>query len=303
MYPADATGIRRSPGGRRCRLQGWPHFKGGWGGVQMIDDVSDIAEYYNRDPDREHQRLERHQLEVEMTWRYLERFLPPGGSILEVGAASGRYTLELARGGFTVTAVDMSAGLLEVCRQRLEAARLERQVRLVVADARNLGAGIGAGFDAVLLMGPLYHLVEASDREAALTEAASRLREGGLIFSAFISRFGILGDLLKNVPDWIEKQADVRSVLERGRDPEDYPREAFRGYFVHPAEVAPFHEALGFETLALAGVEPAISADDESYNRLEAEQRRLWLDLLFALSVEPSVLGASRHLLYVGRKK
>jgi hypothetical protein len=52
----------------------------------------------------------------------------------------------------------------------------------------------------------------------------------------------------------------------------------------------------------LAGVEPGISADDESYNRLEGVQRRLWLDLLDEISTEPSILGASRHLLYVGRK-
>jgi hypothetical protein len=63
------------------------------------------------------------------------------------------------------------------------------------------------------------------------------------------------------------------------------------------------HEALGFETLVVAGVEPGISADDESYNRLPAEQRRLWLDLLYEISAERSIVGASRHLLYVGKKQ
>jgi hypothetical protein len=65
----------------------------------------------------------------------------------------------------------------------------------------------------------------------------------------------------------------------------------------------PLHEEMGFDTLALAGVEPAISADDESYNRLEGNQRRQWLDLFHAVSREPSILGASRHLLHVGRKR
>ena len=63
------------------------------------------------------------------------------------------------------------------------------------------------------------------------------------------------------------------------------------------------HEAIGFETLALAAVEPAISADDESYNRLQGTQRQRWLDLLYAISTERSILGASRHLLYVGQKR
>jgi hypothetical protein len=152
-------------------------------------------------------------------------------------------------------------------------------------------------------MGPLYHLVAEADRKAALKEVCDRLRRDGVLFSSFISRYGIMGDLMKDLPGWIEEQAAVRSHLERGRRPDEAPRGGFRGYFARVAEIAPLHEAAGFETLALAALEPAISADDESYNRLEGKQRQLWLDLLFELSIERSTLGASRHLLYVGRKR
>jgi hypothetical protein len=158
-------------------------------------------------------------------------------------------------------------------------------------------------FDTVLLMGPLYHLVEETDRRMALKESAVRLREGGILCSAFISRFGVMGDLMKKLPDWIENQAEVRSLLEQGKSPDDAPRgDGFRGYFAKASEIAPLHEELGFETLALVGVEPAISADDESYNKLEGKLRRLWLDLLYEISREQSIVGASRHLLYIGRK-
>ena len=80
----------------------------------MVDDVSDIAELYNGNPLEEHSRLERRQLEYDLTWRYLNDYLPSKGRILEVGAATGRYTVELAKRGYTVTAVDLSAGLLEL---------------------------------------------------------------------------------------------------------------------------------------------------------------------------------------------
>ncbi len=269
----------------------------------MIDDVSDIAEFYSSNHKDEHSRLERHQLEYDLTWRYLNQYLPSQGAILEVGAATGRYTLELAKRGYTVTAVDVSAALIERGRKNLLDQGLEGQVRLVVADARNLSKVTEKGFDAVLLMGPLYHLVVKADRELALKEAFHRLRSGGVIFSAFISRFGVMGDLMKNVPDWIEDQAEVRSLLKKGKRPDDYPRGGFRGYFALASEIAPLHEALGFETLVVAGVEPAISADDESYNRLAGKQRQLWLDLLYEMSVEKSIIGASRHLLYIGRKR
>jgi S-adenosylmethionine-dependent methyltransferase len=269
----------------------------------MADDVSDIAAFYSSDPEREGGRLERHQLEYDLTWHYLDQYLPHQGAILEVGAATGRYTLELARLGHTLIAVDFSATLLERCRNNLANEGLEGQVRLIVADARDLSQVTEKEFDAVLLMGPLYHLVEEEDRKAALREAFDRMREGGVIFTSFISRFGIMGDLLKNLPDWIEKQTEVRSLLSRGRRPDDAPRGGFRGYFAQVSEIAPLHEAIGFETIAVVGVEPAISADDESYNRLQGKQRQLWLGLLCEISAERSILGASRHLLYIGKKR
>jgi S-adenosylmethionine-dependent methyltransferase len=269
----------------------------------MTDDVSDIVAFYNSALESEQSRLERHQLEHDLTWRYLNRYLPSEGAILEVGAATGRYTLELAKRGYALTAVDLSAVLIEKCRKGILDQGLERQVRFIVADARNLSEVAGKGFDAVLLMGPLYHLVVDADRKMALKESFDRLREGGVIFSSFISRFGIMGDLLKNVPDWIGNQAEVRSVLEEGKSPDDFPRGGFRGYFAQPSEIAPLHEEIGFDTLVLAGVEPAISADDESYNRLQGKQRGQWLDLLHTISTERSILGASRHLLYIGQKR
>lgn len=267
-----------------------------------MDDISDIADFYNTQVEQESSRLARHQLEHDLTWRYLKRYLPSHGSILEVGAATGAYTLDLARLGYSVTAVDMSSALLDVCRERLEAAGLAPSVTLVLADARNLSPIIKKDFDAVLLMGPLYHLIELADRQRAVKEVYDRLKSGGVIFSSFISRYGILGDLIQRMPGWIEDQAEVRSILDLGLDPDHWTRGGFRGYFALVDEIAPLHNSVGFSTMILAGVEPAISADDHSYNQLEGQQRELWLDLLEQISTQPSIIGASRHLLYIGRK-
>ncbi len=268
----------------------------------MIDDISDIAGLYDRSVEQEHSRLDEHQLEYDLTWRYLKEYLPPGGSILEIGAATGRYTLPLCRLGYQVTAVDLSAALIAENERLLAMEQFPDPPKFAVADARDLSEVSGTQFDAVLLMGPLYHLVEADDRRRALQESIGRLRPGGLIFSAFLSRLGVLGDFLQRMPEWIERREEVRSFLENGRRPDAVPRGGFRGYFSSVSEIAPLHESLGIETLALAGIEPAISADDESYNKLSAPQRDLWLDLLFEVSTDPATVGASRHLLYIGKK-
>lgn len=268
----------------------------------MIDNIHDIAEYYDNHPQAEHLRLEEHQLEHDLTWRFLDEYLPPDGSILEIGAATGRYTLGLVEHGFAVTAVDLSAACLEECQKNLTKVGLKEKAQFILADARNLYEVTHRDFDAVLLMGPLYHLVVEEDRKMALREAYARLRVGGMIFSAFISRYGIWGDMLKNVPELIDDQNQVRSVLLRGRNSDKWPSGGFRAYFAEVAEIAPLHEAVGFKTIKVVGVEPGISADDESYNALEGERRNLFLDLFYEISAEPSIIGASRHLLYIGRK-
>ncbi len=268
----------------------------------MRDDISDIAVFYDRDVEDEDARLVLHQLEYDLTWRYLTRYLPPAGSILEIGAGTGRYTLALCRRGYSVTAVDLSAALLQRCQLRFAAERLLGQVQCVVADARDLQAVLGTAFDAVLLMGPLYHLVFEEDRYQAVRQAVDRLRSGGLLFSTHLARLGILGDLMRRVPEWIERGEEVRFLLDRGRRPDDQPRGGFRGYLARVSEIRPLHEARGLQTIVLAGVEPAISADDESYNQLQGPRRELWLDLLEEVSSDETTVGASRHLLYVGRK-
>jgi len=267
----------------------------------MKDDIRDIAAYYDFDPEREHERLSVHQLEYELTMRIMARYLPVNGSLLEIGAATGRYTLPLVERGYALTAVDLSHRQTRFCQRRLREAGLTDSIHFIVSDARWLSLKMEQCYDAALLMGPLYHLIETEDRQRAVREVFNRLKPEGMIFSAFISRFGIMGDLMKDIPAWIEKGVEVDSILDEGRDTY-HESEGFRGYFARVDEIAPLHESIGFTTVALLGVEPAISADDESYNRLEDQQRELWLDLLDRISGEPTILGASRHLLYIGRK-
>jgi len=270
----------------------------------MADDISDIQALYDNGVERENIRLERHQQERDVSWRYLDKYLPKRGKILEIGAATGVYTIPLAKRGYSITAVDLSPKLLEVCKKRVAEEGLEEKVKCLVADARDLSVVTRKDYDAVLLMGPLYHLVLKADREKALNEAFLRLKTGGIIFSAFISRYGIWGDILMRLPFMIEAQADIKSIFRRGRDSDHpAPEIRFRAYFAKVSEVKALHRKAGLKMLALAGVEPAGVGADEAYNSLEGEKRKLWLDLLFTISTEPSIIGASDHLLYIGVKE
>ena len=271
-----------------------------------MDDIADIRDMYNAAWDREDDRLQRHQLERDMTWRYLEKYLPPAGAnLLEIGCATGQYTIELARRGYRVMAIDLSTDMVAGAKARIVKAGFSSLVSFRAGDIRTIADLPVSSFDAALVMGPLYHLVFREDRLIALKNVFRALKPGGIIFSAWISRFGIFGDNLKRIPDLVFQKELVSSVLEHGHgDPEWYRSKdnSFRGYLARADEIPPIHEEVGFRTLTLAGVEPGISADDDSYNCLEGERRKLWLDLLFKLSSEPSMVASSRHMLYVGKK-
>jgi SAM-dependent methyltransferase len=268
-----------------------------------VDDTSDISRFYDAGAEKEDTRLERHRLERDMTWRYLDKYLPRRGRILEVGCATGAYTIPLARRGYTVTAIDFSPKELELCRKKVQDERLGNKVNCVLADARDLSGVTDDDYDLALVMGPLYHLILEEDRLTALQQARRHLKKGGLIFSTFVSRYGIWSDVMKDLPHYIEYQKDVQSVLLKGRDAElaDKPGN-FRAYFAAPEEIPLLHEKAGFKTLALAGIETAGMRDD-IYGTVNGKKREMWLDLLFSISSQPSVIGASNHILYIGVKE
>ncbi len=267
------------------------------------DDVSDIQKHYDSNPELEHDRLNRHPIEYGITMRYLREFLPPTGTILEIGCGAGTYTVSLAGLGYRVTAVDLSPRLIELCRRSVEGADVTDRVELSVSDARDLSAVAGGHFDAVLLMGPLYHLIHRADRQQAIREALSRLRRSGIFVSAHISRYGMLTHIAQTVPGWIESSQSVESVLSHGHDGETNPRDGqFRGYFATAEELGPLHEECGIRTVAVACSDPGAAALDHAFRELPENQQRHWLDLFYRISAEPSYVASSSHLIYIGRR-
>src|SRR5271165_760341 len=140
------------------------------------------------------------RLEFERTQEIVLRHLPePPATVADIGGGPGRYALWLARLGYHVVHRDLVP--LHVDQVRAAAAEaadvgdlagpggVPRQpVESAVGDARGLDLG-DASADAVLLLGPLYHLTHRSDRVQALREAGRVARPGAPVFGAAISRW------------------------------------------------------------------------------------------------------------------
>lgn len=67
-----------------------------------------INKYSDYDEDARLDSTRAHNLEYLTTMRYIQKYLKPGAKILEVGAATGRYSITLAKMGYDVTAVDLT---------------------------------------------------------------------------------------------------------------------------------------------------------------------------------------------------
>ena len=265
-----------------------------------------IADYYQRTPEETRLQFGPGVLEEARTRELIERHAPkPPAEVLDVGGGAGVYAFWLAERGYQVQLIDSSARLVEEARRRNDAAA-HRLVACSVGDARNIPAEDESAA-VVLMLGPLYHLVEPEDRMIALREAERVLERGGVLFAAAISRWGSALDGLAR-----ELFTDNRfaSIVERdireGQHRNDTERPDFftTAYFHRPDELSDEVSRAGLAVENLYGIEgPAWLLPDFTERWQNPERRAIILNVARMLEREPFVLGCSAHMLVVGRKR
>src|SRR5260221_6060897 len=174
-----------------------------------------------------------------------------------------------------------------------------------VGDARRLPRA-DASVDAVLLLGPLYHLTQRADRVAALREAGRVARSGGVVLAAAISRFAsTLDGLFTGVIDDPAFAAIAERDLADGqhRNATGNPHYFTTAYFHHPLELKGEMEEAGLRHEATLGIEgPGWMLPDLETALDQPERRERLLGVVRALEAEPAIIGASAHLLACARR-
>jgi ubiquinone/menaquinone biosynthesis C-methylase UbiE len=228
-------------------------------------------------------------LELVRTLELLNEVLPaPPARVLDVGGGPGVYAERLARGGYQVTLVDVMPLHVEQARAR--------GIEAEVGDARELAAGDESA-DAVLLLGPLYHLTERADRVRTLAEARRVVRSGGVVATVGISRYASLLDgtsrgFLED-PRFAEiVQRDLREGQHR--NPDHVPEWFTTAYFHDPDELREEVEEAGLEVERVVGIEgPA------AWFGLWPERREL---ALRAARLAEAVPALSPHVLCLAKR-
>ncbi len=229
---------------------------------------------------------------------------PPPAMIYDIGGGPGVYARWLAGRGYTVHLVDALPLHVEQARRASEERPGTPLASMSVGDARHLPFADASG-DLALLLGPLYHLTERTDRVAALSEARRVLRPGGLVFAAAISRFAPMLDGMRQgfLADPAFVAIAERDVREgQHRNPTNHPGYFTTAYLHHPDELRAEVAEAGLIHMATLAVEgPAWLAQWVLDAWDDPTSRERVLAALRTIEAEPSLLGASAHLLAVAR--
>ncbi|PZG22160.1 SAM-dependent methyltransferase [Micromonospora craterilacus] len=246
----------------------------------------------------------RRRIEYLRTLDILARHLPPTGTVADVGGGPGAYALRLAADGYHVHLVDPVPLHLEQAAASSTHAT-SPVASIVRGDARRLPLG-SRSCDAVLLLGPLYHLTHAADRARAWTEAHRVLVPGGMVAAAATSRFYTTWEYLaKNLYDDPAVEAILARHLRDGqhRNPTGDRRLFTTGYFHTPNDLTAEATTAGLRPHALLAVEGAAKLLPDLAERLRDPHRRdLLLRAIRRIEAEPSLLGMSEHILLIAHK-
>ncbi|MEE4194569.1 MAG: class I SAM-dependent methyltransferase [Anaerolineae bacterium] len=261
--------------------------------------VKRVQAFYDASPETEWQRLDQHPIEFALTRRILSEYLPPAPSaILDLGGGPGRYALELARQGYQVTLADLSPANIAFAERKSKELCLALSGFLVQDASQPLPFPVNT-FDAVLLLGPLYHLITFEQRLTAVRNALDVLKPGGMLFAAFITLSGALRSIVMNSPNQLA--SEWRTMHDGTNDPDLGFTEA---YFARIPEIEVLMKTAGCQLVEIIGCEGFSAIVEQSFLSAEIDKHtwQHWVELNLEFGRHTTALEASDHILYVARK-
>lgn len=265
-----------------------------------------IRRFYDDFREREWERLDdnpRSRAIFHVHRWYLQQFIEPHHHVLDAGAGPGRFSIEFAKIGATVTIGDISPRQLDISRHKLREADLESHIAdRVLLDIVDCSQFPDESFDDVVCYGsPISYVQERADE--ALGELLRVTKSGGHLFLSVCARLNVYLPLLVG---WVRDDGieAVQRYLDTGNpDDIDDPGHPMRCYKWselkalinrHPAEIVAVSASNCMATI------PAIPS------LKEIEQDPLFWKAFLKWEVEicrePGVLDTGSHIIAVVRR-
>ena len=235
-------------------------------------------------------------VEFVTTMHFLDKYLTPGARILEVGAATGRYSHTLARKGYRVDAVELVQHNIDVFHSLTQPGE---DVTIRRGNALDLSVFADNTFDLTLVLGPMYHLFDESERRQALREAVRVTKKGGVIFAAYcmldasILRYGFA-------------ERELLSLIRDDRlDLNDFSQIHSRlDYFCldRKEQIDALRTGLGVTQLHFVAAEGYAKHMDAALADMDEETYRLFLRYHLSTCERADMVGISHHTIDIFRK-
>ncbi len=215
-----------------------------------------VKKYYDSHATQEWKRLDDVQCKIEFasTMHLIEKYFPKQGCVCDIGGGPGRYTIELARQGYRVTLFDLSEEEINLAQTHLEQAGVHAD-QLIVDDARHLNQHALDLFDAALLMGPMYHVIDARERQNILRQLKDVLKLDGVAIVAYLNSWGLIRTGIVDFPQWYKDLSRPQSMLHEltfeGQALSDFTE----CYWSTPEAALREVQEAGFKVVSYAGAE------------------------------------------------
>lgn len=235
-----------------------------------------------------------HNVEYLTTMRYIQKFLHPGAKILEIGAATGRYSIALAKMGYDVTAVDLVPKHVEIMRSKT---RRLKNFKCMVADALDLSQFEDNSFDMVLNFGPMYHLFNKKDKNQAIKESLRVAAKNAICMFAylpcasFVTGYGLRHQCVNHLYSAMDKTGRIK----------DIPEEVFTCFYIEDFKKLFAETNTKYITnVATDGIAYAMR---EWLEQLSKKDYEAFLNWHYMTCERLDQQGYSSHLLYICKKK
>lgn len=255
--------------------------------------MSLLEEYY-KSRDEESRLLSQHgQVEYLTTMKYIHecisRFASP--DILEVGAGTGRYSVSLAKEGYSVTAVELVPHNLDILKSKLDGTE---PITAMQGNALDLSVFRNESFDLTMLLGPMYHLYTLEDKLQALSEAVRVTKPGGYILVAYcmneptIIQYVFLGGHLNDV-------IKTNSMLTDDWHCRSEPKEIFE--LVRTEDISLLNSRFPLDRIKLVATDGAAHYLSGYIDEIDQDTFAKWMEYHFATCERQDLIGASNHTL------
>lgn len=258
---------------------------------KQLDNELIVSEYY--DEWAEELRMTRDRgrnIEFLTTMNYIKRYLKAGDKILELGCGTGVYSLNLAKEGYDITAVDISQKNLDILKSKITDGM---SIEVNKMNATDLSCIPDNFYNVTLALGPLYHLFDKEDIDKVITEAKRVTKKEGFIFIAFLTKDYIT---IRNCQEIFD--VSVRHLNNKYKFVNSLEEIFYYFYIDEFEQLMKKHELSKLHLLTTDGISRFINAE---INNLSDNGYDKYLHYIINNCERRELMGFSPHLLYITR--